>query len=36
MEDYKMDVLSLLRIYMLEDVLVKLGIETGDFVRWGL
>jgi hypothetical protein len=31
-----MDASSLLIIYLLEDVLTKLDIETGDFVRWGL
>lgn len=35
MNRYGMDFMSLLRMYQLEDVLVKLGLETGDFARWG-
>lgn len=35
MNKYNMDFMSLLRLYQLEDVLLKLGLETGDFVRWG-
>lgn len=35
MNKSNMDFISLLRLYQLEDVLMKLELETGDFVRWG-
>jgi hypothetical protein len=35
MNKSSMDFISLLRLYQLEDVLMKLELETGDFVRWG-